>query len=120
MCLHSLEPSAEIYFGIQIPATVLGRLTELSGIVVIVVVAGRVVVDVVGGVVIGGDEVLEGEVVLVCVGTQTIPPLLATGSVHIGAVVSVVNVGPGSPDGAEYVRVVLGADRESGQPGLPR
>jgi hypothetical protein len=86
----------------------------------VIVVGGSVTVDVVGGTVIGGDEVLVGEAVLEGLGVQTIPPLLATGSVHIGAVVSVVNVGPGRPDGAEYVRVVVGADRELGQPSVPR
>lgn len=95
-------------------------LTELSGIVTVTVVSGRVVVDVLGGTVIGGDEVLEGGVVVDGDGVQTIPPLLATGSVHIGAVVSVVKVGPGSPDGAEYVSVEVGADRESGHPVVPR
>jgi hypothetical protein len=86
----------------------------------VIVVGGRVTVDVVGGTVTGGDTILEGEVVVLGGGVQTIPPLWATGSVQIGAVVSVVNVGPGSPDGAEYVRVVVGADREPGQPAVPR
>jgi hypothetical protein len=96
----------------------LSGLTELRGIVEVTVVPGRVVV--LGGTVIGGDEVLEGVVVVDGMGVQTIPPLLATGSVHIGAVVSVVKVGPGSPDGAEYVSVDVGADKEAGHPAVPR
>lgn len=80
-------------------AWMLRKLTELSGIVDVTVVSGSVVVDVVGGTLIGGIVVLEGGIV--GDGVQTMPPLLATGSVQIGAVVSVVNDGPGSPDGAE-------------------
>lgn len=95
-------------------------LTELSGIVTVTVLPGRVVVEGLGGTVIVGDEVLDGSIVVDGGGVQTMPPLLATGSVQIGAVVSVVKVGPGSPDGAEYVRVEVGTDKESGHPVVPR
>ena len=78
------------------------------------------IVVVLGGNVIGGVVVLEGGVVVGGGVVHTIPPDFATGSVHIGAVVSVVKVGPGSPDGAEYVSVDVGADNESGQPAVPR
>ena len=71
-------------------------LTSLRGMVI--VVSGSVVALVLGGAgvvdgVLVGDGVMEG--VLDGDGVQTIPALLATGSVHIGAVISVVKVTPG-------------------------